>query len=452
LGVLNKAEAEVTAHELLEIGRAEHAELERLHAYFRGIQPLPVIPTGVPNEVVDMAQMSRINLCKLAVDVPAQSMFVDGFRDPTTLDNDPTWSVWQANKMDAHQSAIYRAAFTYKVSYLKVVPGDEMPVMRGLSPRNCTAVYDESDPDWPVYALETVKRYAGLEWRLYDEDAIYFFVNDAEKAKERNKPVWPVLVAEQPHGAGVCPIVRFRNCDDLDGEGWSEIEPLMPLQDQMDLTTFDLLVAQHFAAFRQRYIMGWTADSETERIKASAARMMLFDDPDVKVGEFSQTDLGGYLDSRQKLMEQFGVVSQVPPHNLLGQMVNLSAEALVAAEVGHSRKMNQIETLFGEAVEQALRLAGTYIGVVVSDEAQVRWRDTEARSFAATVDGLGKLAEMLNVPVELLWAKIPGFTQQDVQEARELVRSGDPIQQLIDDIDRQMASDDSSDAEDVADV
>jgi hypothetical protein len=295
-----------------------------------------------------------------------------------------------------------------------------------------------------VYALETVDRYNSTEWLLYDDEVIYRFVNDPEKAKSENKEYWPVVVAVTPHGRGVCPIVRFRNSDDLDGEGWSEIEPLIPLQDQMDHTTFDLLVAQHFGAFKQRYVMGWLADSETERVKASASRLLTFDDPDVKVGEFAQTDLGGYLDSRQKLMEQFGVVSQVPPHNLLGQMVNLSAEALVAAEVGHSRKMNQIETLFGEAVEQALRLAGSYIGVDVSDEAQVRWRDTEARSFAATVDGLGKLAEMLNVPVQLLWAKIPGFTQQDVEEARQIARSADPIQQLIDDVERQMGESEDS--------
>ncbi len=435
--MLNRQEAEITAHELLEIQAGEAGPLALLHDYFRGTQPLPVIPNGVPTEVVQMAEMARMNLCKLAVDVPAQSMFVDGFRDPKSVDNDPTWAVWQANKMDAHQTAIYRAAFTYKVSYLKVVPGDAGPVMRGVSPRNCTAVYD-TDPDWPVYALETVKRYGGIEWLLYDDEAIYRFVNNAEKAKAENKAYWPEYAGETFHGRGVCPIIRFRNSDDLDGEGWSEIEPLIPLQDQMDHTTFDLLVAQHFGAFKQRYVMGWLADSETERVKASASRLLTFDDPDVKVGEFGQTDLGGYLDSRQKLMEQFGVISQVPPHNLLGQMVNLSAEALVAAEVGHSRKMNQIETLFGEAVEQALRLAGSYIGVDVSDEAQVRWRDTEARSFAATVDGLGKLKEMLELPPQVLWAKIPGFTQQDIEEANTLRRENDPMGRFFEDVDRQM--------------
>ncbi len=434
--MLNKAEAEASAHELLEIRAAESGQLELFHDYLRGDQPLPVIPNGVPNDVRQMAEMSRINVCKLAVDVPSQSMFVDGFRDPDSQENVETWAVWQANKMDAHQTAIYRAAFTYGTSYLKVVPGDAGPVMRGVSPRNMTAVYDD-DPDWPVFALEVVQRYGYTEFRLYDDEAIYVLINNEDKARERNQKWAPELVGETMHGRGVAPIVRFRNGENLDNDTVSELDPLIPLQDQMDRTTFDLLVAQEFGAFRQRYIMGWMAADENERLKASAARIWTFDDPDTKVGEFGQTDLKGYLDSRQALMEQFGVVSQVPPHNLLGQMINLSAEALVAAEVGHSRKMNQIETLFGEAVEQAQRLAGSYIGVEVSDSAQVRWRDTEARSFAATVDGLGKLAEMLHVPVEVLWEKIPGFTQQDVTSAKAIMKQGDPIEQLVAEFDRQ---------------
>lgn len=432
--MLSKAEAEVIAGDLLNIQAAERTELDMLRDYWRGKQPLPVIPSGVPSEVVQMAAMSRVNMCKLVVDVPAQSMFVDGFRDAG--DDSALWSVWQANKMDAHQSAIYRAAFAYGTSYLKVVPGKTTPVMRGLSPRSMTAVYDE-DPDWPVFALETVNAHRRVEWRLYDDEGIYTLVNDPEVAKARNQAFAPVLASETAHGAGVCPIVRFRNVDELDGDTWSEIGAIIPLQDQLDFTTFDLLVAQHFGAFRQRYIMGWLADTEAEKIKASASRMLTFDDPDVRVGEFDQTDLSGYLKSRQATVEQFGVVSQVPPHNLLGQMVNLSAEALVAAEVGHSRKMAEREIGFGESIEQAFGLAGVYTGVPVSDGAQVRWRDTEARSFAATVDGLAKLSQSLSVPVEALWEKIPGVTAQDVTNWKAMRLADDAFAALDAELRRQ---------------
>jgi len=111
-GVLNKAEAEVAAHELLEIRHGESGYLDMLHDYYRGVQALPVVTAGVPNDVRQMALMSRINVCKLAVDVPSQSLFVDGFKNGDgDMDNGPTWDVWQSNGMDAHQTAVYRAAF-----------------------------------------------------------------------------------------------------------------------------------------------------------------------------------------------------------------------------------------------------------------------------------------------------------------------------------------------------
>jgi hypothetical protein len=132
-------------------------------------------------------------------------------------------------------------------------------------------------------------------------------------------------------------------------------------------------------------------------------------------------------------------VSQVPPHNLVGQMVNLSAEALVAAEVGHTRKIDDRETSFGESWEQTLRLAGAYEGIEVSEAAQIRWKDSEARSLSQTVDALGKMATMLKVPPQVLWSRIPGVTDQDVADWRAELVSTDPVAQLISELERQVA-------------
>jgi hypothetical protein len=46
----------------------------------------------------------------------------------------------------------------------------------------------------------------------------------------------------------------------------------------------------------------------------------------------------------------------------------------------------------------------------------------ESRSLAQAADALGKLATMLGVPVELLWEKIPGFTEQDVDRAKTILQ------------------------------
>ncbi len=75
-------------------------------------------------------------------------------------------------------------------------------------------------------------------------------------------------------------------------------------------------------------------------------------------------------------------------------------------------------------------LAGRIQGVEQGSGAQVRWRDTESRALSATVDALGKMAAMLGVPVQELWEKIPGVTQQDVERWKTTVAEGDPIASL----------------------
>jgi hypothetical protein len=53
---------------------------------------------------------------------------------------------------------------------------------------------------------------------------------------------------------------------------------------------------------------------------------------------------------------------------------------------------------------------------------QIRWQDMTTTSPGAIVDALGKLQQMLGVPAEMLWKRIPGWTDQDQKQAEELVR------------------------------
>lgn len=431
------------ARRLLDIRKAERTTLDKVYTYWRGEQALPVVPRGTPSEIRRMAEMSRVNVLPLVVDVPAQSLYVVGYRQDGEGEDAPAWEIWQANKLDAHQTGVHRAALAYGTSYALVLPGAPHSVIRGLSPRSMTTLYGD-DPEWPVAALEVREADRGqVSYRLYDDMNVWELREDAE-GKPPGEEWNPVVVEDQAHGAGVCPVVRFRNHDDLDDVVIGEIEPLIPLQDQIDFTTFDLMVAQHFTAFRQRYIMGWLAPTEDAKVKASASRLMTFEDPDVKVGEFGQTDLAGYLNSRESTLQHLAIISQTPPHYLLGKLVNLSAEALAAAEAGQRRKIAEREVLFGESWEQVIALAGRLEGLEASDGAQVRWRDTEARALASTVDALGKMAQMLNIPPVVLWEKIPGWTQQDVERAKAEAANADALGSLTALLDRQMGATDDT--------
>jgi hypothetical protein len=215
----------------------------------------------------------------------------------------------------------------------------------------------------------------------------------------------------------------------------------MTLQDQNDVTTFALRAAEWYTAFRQRWVIGWTPESKTAKVEAGASQMWTFEDhpDDVKVGEFTETTLEGYLRSREATAKFAATLSQTPVHELIGELVNLSAEALAAAEAGRDRKVDLRKTGFGESHEQMTQAVGDLIGVDVPDDIEVVWRDTSARAFGAIVDGLGKLAQMLQVPPQELWERIPGATRQQIERWKKAALEGDAMAGLTNILEQQAA-------------
>lgn len=436
---LSEEQAVEQAKTLLSYHESERSKLDVVRAYWKGLQRMPpVVPVSAPREVREMAFIARVNVCEIVVDSLAQSLFVDGFRVPRQSTDLAVWDVWQRNRFDREQSGVHRAAVAYGTAYVVVTPADPVPKLRGVSPRKMAAMYGD-DPDWAVSALE---RRGENVWRLYDTEAVYTIERDATQIGGMLQ-----VVDVFDHGMGVVPVVRYRDAVDLDADDevdgdrmtLGQVAPMQPLQDQIDLTTFGLLVAQHFSAFKQRWILGWVAENEAEQAKAAASTVWTFEDhpDDMRVGEFAQTDLKGYIESRQEAARFAATLSQTPVHELIGQMINLSAEALAAAEAGKDRKVDERKTGFGESHEQVFQLVGDLIGEEVADDSEVVWRDTSARAFAAVVDGLGKLAQMLGVPPQELWERIPGVTQQDVERFRAAAAEGDAFAQLAAMLDRQ---------------
>jgi hypothetical protein len=412
---------------------AEKGRLDRIRDYLAGDQDL-YLPSGVPQDVRKIAKVARVNVLRYIVKAPTQALYVDGYRSAQS-DTGPGWDAWQRNRMDARQMGVHRAALGYGVSYTIVLPGDSTSVIRGASPRKLTTVYGD-DLDWPHYALEQrgVDDAKRQLWRLYDSEAAYWVGTD-----ENGSLRW---LENEEHGVGHTPVVRYLAEDNLDGDVTGIVEPLFDLQDQINLTTFALLVAQHYGAHRQRYIIGWLAESEEQALKAAAQKLWMFDDdPEkVKVGEFEQTQLEGYINSREASLRHLATISQTPVHELLGVLANLSAEALVAARDSHNRAVEEYRTMLGESHEQTLDLSARLDGQELDPGAWVRWRDMEARSLAATVDAFGKAVQMLGIPAQAFWdrvADVMGVSQLEVEEWKRLAGDGDPIAQMAALLERQ---------------
>lgn len=435
----------IAGDELLNCWRSERDKLDRIDRWARWDHEDPHKPRSATPEYMELSARSQAPWGALIVTSVVQTLYVEGYRSPNSEkdeDGNPTnasgWRIWQANGWDKRQIAVHRAALTYGLAYGvslpgKTLAGEQMPKLRGYSPREMVALYeDPADDEWPYVAMRVRKVKTGFKVAVYDDEKVHhlFFKDLSEK---------PEYQREEIHGTGVPPVVRYANRFDLEGRSAGEVEPFIPLLGRIDQTVFDRLVVQRFASWVVRTISGMDLDTVSTESGASIANLLLrlqaqdilvAPDPDSKFGSLPATPLDGFIKGEERDLTDLAAVSQTPAFELLGQMANMSAEALEAAKSSQTAKSTETKHVFGEDHEQLLRLGEFQSGNLegASDfEAQVRWADTSIRSLAQAADALGKLVTMLGIPAQGLWSKVPGATQQDVEEWKEMAENADPL-------------------------
>jgi hypothetical protein len=440
--VLNAAEATNLAADLVKSASTEHTRLRRFVRYIRGRQKLPWLPDNVDTEYLDIARKSASNWLDLVLRSTTQGLYVDGYGDRTD-EADVLWErAWQANGMDARQHALHQAAGTLGYSHLIVFPAADGVWMRPESAINMVTSFADPGDEWPEYAVRILDKgrtgYGG-RFDLYDAEARYSIFPGGE-----------VTVA--PHGLGFCPVVEMRWAIDLLGTPMGEVEPVIPIQDRIVDATFTLQMVAKYGAFPQRWISGIDTskplvDAEGNvltdgegnplfpTIKAYVDSILTATDPDTKFGQFQAADLRQYVDALDAHIKHLAAITQTPAHYLLGSMEGNppTAEALSASESGLQRKISEKRMVLGEGYEQAMRAAAAILGMDAAAQdmaSQVHWRDVESRSLAQVSDALLKLSQ-LGIPVDLLLPMVPGFSQQDVEEAKRLRSEGDALGQLV---------------------
>lgn len=410
---------------------------------FDGGQPYAPRDNTTP-EYNDLSSRSPAPFAKLITRTLAQTVYVDsarisGSKEGSTL---KCWDVLQENEWNSRQIALHNSAIGHGLAYVKALPGlspisgGKSAVVRAVSAKRMAAFYDDLDDEWPTFAMQVDED--GKEspeddqtWtvELFDDEYVHSltFKSDGLEASD-----WTYNGVIMIHDLGICPIVRFSNYTDLDGFSMGEIEPVIPLLRRIDQDTFDRLIVQRFGAWKVRYIAGLakpTTDAE-QRAQALALRMMdvlVAEDNDTKFGTLDETPLDGYIAAGDADLRILAAVTQTPPHHLLGLSSNLQAEALAAAEAGLQRKSVDFKILNSSSHERLLRLIALIIDEIAEATAkniEIRYRDTESRSLGEAAQALGTLANMLGIPVEMLWSRIPGWSDDDTERAKELVADG----------------------------
>lgn len=361
--------------------------------------------------------------CELVVNAVAERLSVTGFRFGSDTDDELAWAIWQANSMDADHELVHTDALVTGSSFVLVAPDDDNPSGVSItveSPEEACVLYEPGNRR---------KRRAGFkQWTedggqtttdvlILPDEIITWYPKARGPEIERNAGDTLIEVVPQP---------RTRR--------WprSELAPAIPFQDRICTTLFNRLVATDYGAFRQIWATGikiarevvttedgGTATKVRRPFDIGANRLLTNESPEGKFGSFPESTLAGYLAAVEQDVNHLAAVTQTPPTYLLGAMVNLSAEAITAAEAGLVAKIRRRSLHIGEAWEDVQRTALGLVGSPAAANlgAEVIWADFETRSIAQLSDSLVKM-RALGVPLEALWERY-GATQEEIDRWRD---------------------------------
>lgn len=463
---------------------ADRDRLQRIERYVRGYHDKPYIPDNADDEFTSIVNRSIINYMPLILAGPTQTCFVDSIRhgvakldfdmdpDAYSADADPDLELspemqsWQDNRMDVRQTTFTRGLSQYGVINA-LTRRDKKGKVRyeAHSPQRSVCLFEDwingYDPDY-FLIHRTGRLDNGYEKTLTLYDAVNEY--DIEYTEEDKIKV----TGSRPHGNSECPGTRMALQLDLEGRPLGLIEPCIEIQDQINQTNLDMLVVQTYGSFKVKTVTGmappferWTpqlvdamypmldptedgyearleqrrsiqlgspvTDSAGRRkalpVNLSAKRVLFAEDPNAKWGTLDETPLDGYIAALAEKVKHLFAISQTPSTYNVGEMANLSAEALQAAEIAKRRRDDEIRMVLGEGYERMLRLGMELLGeteAAADQGAEVVWRDTDPHSRAAISDALAKDVDSLEYPIFAAWEELPGMTQGRLMHVKRL--------------------------------
>lgn len=422
-------------------GQAEQARF--YERYYDGDHPLPAGPQKAHEAYWRLLRMSRSNWMALVVDAVTERLKVDGFRfgDVEGADGD-AWRMWQRNELDADSGLVHDTATTTGSAFVIVwADGSDAstPEITVEHPAEVAVVYEPGSKKRRAAALKEWRDDDGF-WMatLYAPDGIYKFVSHSKsdagppqpKRWERREvpgEPWPLH-----NPLGVVPVVEFYNNPKMRSGGRSELMGITDIQDRINETLFNRLLAAQFAAFRQKWVTGMEipvdplTGAPVEPFKVAVDRVLMAEDSDVRFGEFSESNLQGYINSVESDIQHLAAITRTPPHYLLGSSGSFpSGDSLKATETGLVAKVRRRQVSHGESWEAVVRLGMAVLSDPrASDESgEVIWHDPESRSQGELVDALVKMGT-LGVPNEVLWQRW-GASPQEVERWQQMRASAD---------------------------
>lgn len=408
----------------LDFQTARAAKFQR---YYDGDQDVPaILNTDERQAFLRFLDEARANWCELVVNAVAERLQVDGF-DFGGADG-TAWDIWQASSMDADAELVQTDALVTSSGFVLVQADEDNPTGVAITPESPYEACVLYEPGNRRRRIAGYKRWTDPDSGITTE---ILLTPDAIVTWEGPPTTEPRVEANPSGVVGMIEIIPQPRTYGLPR---SELQSAMKIQDRINTTLFNRLVATDYGAFRQVWATGVKVarqvtgcDDEGNPVTrpvrpydVGANRLLVAENPQARFGALAESTLGGYLASVEQDVTHLAAITQTPPHYLLGQMINVNADAIKAAEAGLVAKVGRRARHIGESWEETVRTALAIIGHPAADNprAEVIWHDQETRSEGQRVDALVKMGT-LGVPRDVLWQRW-GATPQEIERWHQM--------------------------------
>jgi hypothetical protein len=251
-------------------------------------------------------------------------------------------------------------------------------------------------------------RYRWLkQWSLKKPDMRRVTVLELISAEKWQKYEDEVLLDEGENSLGRLPLVHIQNAaDPLTYDGPSDVEPLMPLQDELNTRLSDRANRITLTAFRM--YLGKGIDNFTD-LPVAPGQMWSTDNPEADVVEFGGTDSSpseeAHISAVREALDKLSGTSPIAAGAIKGRIGRLtSAAALRVTMLALLSRTERKRTTYGLAIAQLCELA-------------LAWLDT-AGIFPTTPEERG---------IHIHWSNpIPANETERLDEAKARIDIGVP--------------------------
>ncbi|HVM30776.1 MAG TPA: phage portal protein [Candidatus Limnocylindrales bacterium] len=445
---------------------ARQGRFTRLEHYYRGTQDLSKLAGQAwrESEVSKMfPNYLHANHSKLIVNAAAQRLNVLGFRFSGETGADAEAArIWRANEMHSESSKAHVEALVKGECPVLVEPNPADPSTPIITPQDPAQVIVWHAPgdrrlrqaalkSW--WDLDSARRFYILylpdrieHWRDREPSQMDWWLNRLVAATEparwelRERPGQP---GRMVNPLGEVPIVVLPNDPRLNGSPEAEHEPVLSRIDHYNKTLMDMAVTSHEMAYPQRWGTGVEPEEDEIAVdevtgepiepapppatRTGQTRWITTPEEAARFGQFTVATLDNYVKELDQIRADIATDTFTPYHFLLNMPSSVppSGESITASEAPLVDKVRAHGRDKGAAWRQIMRLALRLGGdeqraQAMRDGGQVIWEDPERRTESQHVDALGKLRQMLGLPLEATWELLPA-SPEDIERWRRML-------------------------------